>query len=31
MLARLDKLCAFGCADEEELRRWIELGHEPRR
>jgi Flp pilus assembly protein TadD len=31
MLARLDKLCAFGCADEEELRRWIELGHEPPR
>lgn len=31
MLARLDKLCAFGCADEEELRRWIALGHEPPR
>ena len=31
MLARLDKLCAFGCADEEELRRWIDLGHEPPR
>src|SRR6185437_9380432 len=24
MLARLDKLCAFGCADAEELRRWID-------
>jgi Flp pilus assembly protein TadD len=31
MLARLGKLCTFGCADEEELRRWIELGHEPPR
>jgi Flp pilus assembly protein TadD len=31
MLARLDKLCTFGCADEEELRRWIALGHEPQR
>jgi len=31
MLAKLDKLCTFGCADEEELRRWIELGHEPQR
>jgi Flp pilus assembly protein TadD len=30
MLAKLDKICTFGCADEEELRRWIELGHEPR-
>lgn len=29
MLARLDQLCAFGCPDQEELRRWIELGHEP--
>jgi Flp pilus assembly protein TadD len=31
MLARLDELCAFGCADAEELRRWIALGHEPPR
>ena len=29
MLARLDTLCAFGCADAEALRRWIALGHEP--
>lgn len=29
MLARLDKLCAFGCADAEELRRWIDAGGEP--
>jgi Flp pilus assembly protein TadD len=31
MLARLDKLCTYGCADAEELRRWIALGHEPPR
>lgn len=31
LLARLDRLCAFGCADAEELRRWIALGHEPPR
>ena len=31
MLAKLDKICTFGCADEEELRRWIDLGHEPTR
>jgi len=30
MLARLDKACAFGCAEAEELRRWIDAGHEPR-
>jgi Tfp pilus assembly protein PilF len=29
MLARLDKLCAYGCADAEELRRWIDVGGEP--
>lgn len=29
MLARLDKLCAFGCADADELRRWIDAGHDP--
>jgi Flp pilus assembly protein TadD len=31
MLAKLDRICTFGCADAEELRRWIELGHEPQR
>jgi Flp pilus assembly protein TadD len=31
MLARLDKVCAYGCADAEELRRWIDLGHDPDR
>jgi Flp pilus assembly protein TadD len=31
MLARLDQLCTYGCADAEELRRWIALGHEPPR
>jgi Flp pilus assembly protein TadD len=30
MLAKLDKLCAFGCADAEELRRWIDAGGDPR-
>ncbi|HEX3366031.1 tetratricopeptide repeat protein [Phenylobacterium sp.] len=29
MLARLDRLCAYGCADAEELRRWIDIGHDP--
>ena len=29
MLARLDKLSAFGCADAEELRRWIDAGGDP--
>ena len=29
MLARLDKICAFGCADAEELRRWIDAGGDP--
>jgi Flp pilus assembly protein TadD len=29
MLARLDRLCAFGCADAEELRRWIDVGGDP--
>jgi hypothetical protein len=24
MLARLDALCSFGCAEAEELRRWID-------
>lgn len=31
LLAKLDSVCTYGCADEEELRRWIELGHEPPR
>ncbi|OYU69323.1 MAG: hypothetical protein CFE28_04475 [Alphaproteobacteria bacterium PA2] len=29
MLARLDQICAYGCAEAEELRRWIDLGHAP--
>lgn len=29
MLARLDAMCAFGCAEAEELRRWVELGRAP--
>jgi Flp pilus assembly protein TadD len=29
MLARLDKVCAYGCADAEELRRWIDAGRDP--
>ncbi|HEX4097395.1 MAG TPA: tetratricopeptide repeat protein [Caulobacteraceae bacterium] len=29
MLARLDKICTFGCADAEELRRWIDVGGDP--
>jgi Flp pilus assembly protein TadD len=31
MLARLDKLCAYGCADAEELRRWIDAGGDPQK
>jgi tetratricopeptide (TPR) repeat protein len=30
MLARLDRICAYGCAEAEELRRWIDAGGEPR-
>lgn len=30
MLARLEGLCAFGCAEAEELRRWIDAGGAPR-
>ena len=26
MLARLDRICAYGCAEAEELRRWIDAG-----
>jgi len=29
MLARLDASCTYGCAEAEELRRWIAAGHEP--
>ncbi len=29
MLAKLDAECAFGCAEAEELRRWVALGHDP--
>lgn len=29
MLARLDRACAFGCPEAEELRRWIDAGREP--
>ncbi len=31
MLAKLDRLCTYGCADAEELRRWIDAGGEPTR
>lgn len=30
MLAKLDRLCDFGCAEAEELRRWIDAGSAPR-
>ena len=29
MLARLDGICTFGCAEADELRQWIKDGHEP--
>jgi Tfp pilus assembly protein PilF len=29
MLARLDRFCTYGCAEAEELRRWIDAGGEP--
>jgi Tfp pilus assembly protein PilF len=29
MLAKLDKVCAYGCVEAEELRRWIDAGGEP--
>jgi Flp pilus assembly protein TadD len=29
MLARLDTICAYGCAEAEELRRWIDHGGDP--
>jgi Flp pilus assembly protein TadD len=31
MLAKLDKICTFGCADAEELRRWIDAGGDPQK
>ncbi len=31
MLAKLDRICTFGCAEAEELRRWIDAGGEPGR
>jgi len=29
MLAKLDRLCVYGCAEAEELRRWIDAGRDP--
>jgi tetratricopeptide (TPR) repeat protein len=29
MLAKLERVCAFGCAEAEELRRWIDHGGDP--
>ena len=29
MLARLDEICTFGCAEADELRQWIRDGHAP--
>ncbi len=29
MLAKLDNLCTFGCAEADELRRWVEVKGEP--
>jgi len=29
MLTKLDRQCAFGCADAEDLRRWIDHGGDP--
>jgi tetratricopeptide (TPR) repeat protein len=29
MLAKLDSLCTFGCAEAEDLRRWVKAGHSP--
>jgi len=31
MLARLETACAYGCAEAEELRRWIDHGGDPQR
>jgi Tfp pilus assembly protein PilF len=30
LLARLDRVCAYGCAEAEELRRWIDVGGDPK-
>jgi tetratricopeptide (TPR) repeat protein len=29
LLARLDRMCAYGCAEAEELRRWVDAGQAP--
>jgi tetratricopeptide (TPR) repeat protein len=29
MLARLDTLCTWGCVEQDDLRRWIVVGHDP--
>jgi tetratricopeptide (TPR) repeat protein len=29
MLAKLDRICAYGCPDADELRRWIDFGGDP--
>lgn len=29
MLAKLDRICTYGCAEAEELRGWIDAGREP--
>lgn len=29
MLAKLERVCVYGCAETEELRRWIDAGHDP--
>ena len=31
MLAKLDRICTYGCADAEELRRWIDAGGDPQK
>lgn len=30
MLARLDTLCTYGCVEQDDLRRWIDTGHDPK-
>jgi len=29
MLAKLEQTCTFGCIEEDDLRRWIDAGHDP--
>jgi Tfp pilus assembly protein PilF len=29
LLVRLERICAYGCAEAEELRRWIDAGERP--